>query len=131
MDIKGSMLVIGNNIVGQNNLPFNDLTKDNQDINMQYIDIDSDASTFSSSSADLLMPDHADGSATTCYRVAYAALYWGAMLQNGSRANINQVKFKLPGNTTYTNITGEVIYDAISNPIVAIPGEPGNTPYAC
>ena len=76
MDIKGSMLVIGNNIVGQDNLPFNDLTKDNQDINMQYIDIDGDASTFSSSSADLLMPDHADGSATTCYRVACNFCYW-------------------------------------------------------
>ena len=131
MDIKGSMLVIGNNIVGQDNLPFNDLTKDNQDINMQYIDIDGDTSTFSSSSADLLMPDHNDGSATTCYRVAYAALYWGAMLQNGSRANINQVKFKLPGNASYTDITGEIIYDAIVNPIIAEPGESGNTPYAC
>ena len=45
LDIKGSMLVIGNNILGKDNLPFNDLTKDNQDISMQYIDIDGDAST--------------------------------------------------------------------------------------
>ncbi|MGM5470265.1 T9SS type B sorting domain-containing protein [Flavobacteriaceae bacterium LMO-SS05] len=131
LDIRGSMLVIGNNILGKDNLPFNDLTKDNQDVSMQYIDIDGDASTFSSSSADLLLPNHADGSATTCYRVAYAALYWGAMLQNGNRTTINQVKFKLPGNASYTDITGEVIYDAIVNPIIANVGEPGNTPYAC
>ena len=84
LDVKGSMLVIGNTILGQDNLPFNDLTKDNQDISMQYIDIDGDASTFSSSSADLLLPLQPDGNATTCYRVAYAALYWGAMLQSGS-----------------------------------------------
>jgi gliding motility-associated-like protein len=131
MDLRGSMLVIGNNILGKDNLPFNDLTKDNQDVSMQYIDIDGDASTFSSSSADLLLSPHEDGSATTCYRVAYAALYWGAILQSGNRANINQVKFKLPGSTTYTDITGEVIYDAIVNPIIAETNEPGNTPYAC
>ena len=70
LDIRGSMLVIGNNILGKDNLPFNDLTKDNQDISMQYIDIDGDSSTFSSSSADLLLSAHEDGSATTCYRVA-------------------------------------------------------------
>ena len=131
IDIKGSMLVIGNNILGQDNLPFNDATKDNQDISMQYIDIDADASTFSSSSAELLLPPHEDGSATTCYRVAYAALYWGAVLQSGSRSDINKVKFKLPGASTYIDITGEVVYDAIVDPIPAETNEPNNTPYAC
>ena len=131
LDVKGSMLVIGNNILGQNNLPFNDLTKDNQDVSMQYIDIDGDNTTFSSSSADLLLSAHQDGTPTTCYRVAYAALYWAATLQSGNRANINQVKLKVPGSSTYTNITGEVIYDAIINPIIANTNEPGNTPYAC
>ena len=115
----------------RDNLTFNATNKDNQDINMQYIDIDGDASTFSSSSADLLMPAEPDGSATTCYRVAYAALYWGAVLQSGSRTDINKVKLKLPGSSTYTDITGEVIYDAIVNPIIAENNEPGNTPYAC
>ncbi|WP_409446140.1 beta strand repeat-containing protein, partial [Mariniflexile rhizosphaerae] len=131
VEVKGSMLVIGNNILGKDNLPFNDTSKDNQDISMQYIDVDSDASTFSSSAADLLLSDHEDGSATTCYRVAYAALYWGAVLQSGSRTNINQVKFKLPGSSTYNDITGEVIYDAIVSPIIAATNEQGNTPYAC
>ena len=131
IEIKGSMLVIGNNILGQDNLDFNDDTVDNQDISMQYIDIDGDASTFSSSSADLLVPPQEDGSPTTCYRVAYAALYWGAMLQSGDRTNINQVKLKLPGSTTYHDITGEIIHDAIVNPIAAEPNEPENTPYAC
>ncbi|WP_242134711.1 T9SS type B sorting domain-containing protein [Aestuariivivens marinum] len=131
VEVKGSMLVVGNTILGENNLDFNDLNRDNQDISMQYIDIDSDASTYSSSSADLSLHLQPDGSATTCYRVAYAGLYWGAILQSGSRADIDKVKFKLPGSTTYVDITGEIVYDAIVSPIPAETGEPSNTPYAC
>ncbi len=131
VEVKGSMLVIGNNILSESNQPFNDNNADNQDINMQYIDIDGDASTFSSSSADLILSDHEDGTETTCYRVAYAALYWGAFLQEGSRSDINQIKLKIPGSSTYANVTGEVVYDAIVDPIVSIANEPGNTPYAC
>ncbi|MFG6685195.1 T9SS type B sorting domain-containing protein [Mariniflexile sp. HNIBRBA6329] len=132
VDVRGSMLVIGNNILSKDNLPVNDNVSVNQSINMQYVDIDGDASTFSSSSADLILSDHKDGSATTCYRVAYAGLYWSAMLKSGeSRANITNIKLKLPGNSTYVNIGGEIIYDAIVSPIVSFNNEPGNTPYAC
>ncbi|HEX9152128.1 MAG TPA: hypothetical protein VF842_08600, partial [Flavobacterium sp.] len=133
IEMRGSMLVLGNNILGKDNSPFNDKTKSNQDISMQYIDIDSDATTFSSSSADLLVPKQKDGSPTTCYKVAYAALYWGAILKNtdGSRTNINKVKLKLPGGTTYNDVTGQVVYDAIVSPIPGNTGELPNTPYAC
>ncbi|GAA4270139.1 T9SS type B sorting domain-containing protein [Hyunsoonleella aestuarii] len=131
VEVRGSMLVVGNNIIGENNLPFNDLTRDNQDVDMRYIDIDSDASTFSSSSAEIQLPPHEDGSATDCYRVVYAGLYWAASLQSGDRSDINQVKFQLPGSSTYTDITGEIVYDAIASPIAAEASEPGNTPYAC
>lgn len=131
LNVKGSMLVIGNAIIGQDNQPFNDLSRDNQDIDMQYIDIDGDGSTFCSSSADLILQPQEDGSATTCYRVAYAALYWGAVLQSGDRSEISNVKFKLPGSSIYNDINGEIIYDAIATPIISEPGEVGNTPYAC
>ena len=127
IDIRGKMIVAGNNILGKDNLPFNDNSISNQDISMKYIDIDGDASTFSSSSADLSVPPQKDGSATTCYRVAYAALYWGAMLQSGSRTDINKIKLKLPGATTYNDINGEIIYDAVANPIIP----DANKPYAC
>ncbi|MCK0180644.1 chromophore lyase, partial [Flavobacteriaceae bacterium S0862] len=130
LNVKGSMLVIGNTILGQDNQDFNDLTQDNQDISMQYIDIDGDDSTFSSSSANLVLHPQEDGSSTICYRVAYAGLYWGAVLQNGDRSSINNIKFKLPGSNTYNDITGELIYDAIVSPIIAEDDEPGNTPYA-
>ncbi|MGE5943008.1 MAG: hypothetical protein ACM31G_01595 [Flavobacteriales bacterium] len=131
VDVRGSMLVIGNNILSSNQ-PFSESNAVNQDIDMRYVDIDGDISTFSSSSADLLLSDHQDGSETTCYRVAYAGLYWSAMLKSGeSRTNITNIKLKTPGNSTYVNIGGEIIYDAIVNPIVSYNNEPGNTPYAC
>ncbi|GAA4299861.1 hypothetical protein GCM10023163_21620 [Aestuariibaculum suncheonense] len=132
VDVRGSMLVIGNNILGQSNQNFNDNRANNQDFNMQYIDIDGDASTFSSSSADLVLSDHPDGTSTDCYRVVFAGLYWSAMLKQGeNRSNITNVKFKVPSSSTYTDISGEIIYDAIVNPISAFNNEPANTPYAC
>lgn len=132
VDVRGSMLVIGNNILGQSNQNFNDNRANNQDFSMQYIDIDGDASTFSSSSADLVLSDHPDGTSTDCYRVVFAGLYWSAMLKQGEdRSTITNVKFKVPSSSTYTNISGEIVYDAIVNPISAFNNEPANTPYAC
>lgn len=125
-ELKGNMLLVGNNILGKNNNALSDNSV-NQSTNMQYIDIDSDATTFSSSSANLKMP-----ATTTCFKIAYAGLYWGAILQvPQSRTDINKIKLKLPGNTTYTDITGELIYDAVVAPIAAGTNEPKNTPYAC
>lgn len=125
-ELKGNMLLIGNNILGKDNNALSDNSV-NQSTNMQYIDIDSDATTFSSSSANLKMP-----ATTSCFKIAYAGLYWGAILQvPQSRTDINKIKLKLPGNTTYTDITGELIYDAVVAPIAAGTNEPTNTPYAC
>ncbi|MEY2869016.1 MAG: hypothetical protein RIR01_1496, partial [Bacteroidota bacterium] len=124
--LKGDMLLIGNNILGKDNNPLSDNSL-NENTNMKYIDIDSDASTFSSSSANLKLP-----STTSCFKIAYAGLYWGAILQVPEvRTNINKIKLKLPGNTTYTDINGQLIYDAIASPIAAKTNEPTNTPYAC
>ncbi|OUR91876.1 chromophore lyase [Flavobacteriales bacterium 34_180_T64] len=131
VEVKGSMLVVGNNILGQDNLPCNDDDIDNDMVVMQYIDIDSEASTFSSSSANLVLQPHEDGTPTDCYAVAYAALYWGAVLQSGDRSNIASVKFKTPESTSYIDINGTLIYDANVSPIISEDGEPGNTPYAC
>ena len=103
-DIKGDMVLIGNNILGPSNNPiimiivvliiFED---------MQYIDIDNDPSTFSSSSADLEIPN------PNCYVLKYAGLYWGAVTK-GDQPFTN-VKFKGPTGE-YNDITGTVIFDA-------------------
>jgi gliding motility-associated-like protein len=127
-DLKGEMLLIGNNILNRDNgtgqrpnNPYNatgNTSSYNSDFTMNYIDVDSDASTFSSSSGDLTIPNPA------CFKIVYAGLYWGALLQSGSRTDINKVKLKLPTGG-YNNIVGQVIYDADPAPIG------GNKPYSC
>ncbi|WP_047546102.1 T9SS type B sorting domain-containing protein [Psychroserpens sp. Hel_I_66] len=102
-DLKGDIVLIGNNILGPNNDAFNDNTVYNHNVDMQYIDIDGDASTFSSSSADLEIPN------PNCYRIIYAGLYWGAV--NPGDEPITNVKFKGPIGG-YNDITGTIIYDA-------------------
>lgn len=102
-DLKGDIVLIGNNILGPNNNAFNNNTVFNHNVDMQYIDIDGDTSTFSSSSADLevLNPN--------CYKIIYAGLYWGAV--NPGNAPITNVKLKGPSGG-YNDISGTIIYDA-------------------
>lgn len=123
-DLKGDILLIGNNILNRDtnsadpNDPYNG-SGQNGSRDMQYIDIDGDATTYNSSSATLDVPTISDG----CYRIAYAGLYWSGILQSGSRSDIDKVKLKLPTGG-YQNITGQVIYDADPTPIT------GAKPYA-
>jgi uncharacterized repeat protein (TIGR01451 family) len=74
----------------------------NDDWDMAYVDIDGDASTFNSSSAQLVLPAGAD--------VLFAGLYWGARTNsNVSDSVLQAVKFKRPGDAGYTDITGAVV----------------------
>lgn len=107
-DLKGDIVLIGNNILGPNNNPFNNGNVYNHNVDMQYIDIDGDPTTFSSSSADLEIPN------PNCYKIIYAGLYWGAV--NPGSQPINQVKLKGPTGT-YQDITGTLIFDANGNTI--------------
>ena len=135
--IFGDIAVIGNNILSQDDKDaFNDLTVNNDDTKMRYVDIDRDTETFSSSQATLTLPDDFK-------KIAYAGLYWTATYayEKGTRKEqkgnydyrgsgerstiINQIKFKLP-NQEYQDITGEVIYDGSTDPTHAI-----NAPYVC
>lgn len=102
-DLKGDIVLIGNNILGPDNNAFNDNSVYNHNVDMMYIDIDGDATTFSSSSADLDIPN------PNCYRIIYAGLYWGAV--NPGSESITDVKFKGPVGG-YNDIQGTIIYDA-------------------
>ncbi|KQO29641.1 hypothetical protein ASF10_03800 [Flavobacterium sp. Leaf82] len=123
--LKGDMLLIGNNILNRetNNRSPKDAYNGsgyNSDFNMNYIDIDNDNTTFSSSSATLTVPKPA------CYKIVYAGLYWGAILQQNDRTGIEKVKLKLPTGG-YNDITGQIIHDANAAPI----GGDNNKAYAC
>ena len=75
----------------------------NNNYNMGYVDVDSDAATVNSSSATLTLPAGAT--------VAWAGLYWGADTSAGTggsaapnAANRGTVKFKV-GSGAYSNVT--------------------------
>ena len=112
-NLKGDMTLISNGIVNRQtnsdgpNVPYNETgnsSEYNDNLNMQYIDIDGDPSTFSSSSASLLLP------ASGCNKIVYAGLYWSATYRfnngfstspgdgdNVRENDFNQVRLKLPG----------------------------------
>ena len=117
-DVRGDIVLIGNNTLGPDNNAFNDNSVYNHNVDMRYIDIDTDASTFSSTSADLEIPN------PNCYQIIYAGLYWGAVT-NGPES-ITEVKFKGPTGG-YNDITGSIIFDSNG---VSVDG--GNSfSYAC
>ena len=130
--LKGDMLLIGNNILsvhptnvfnstgtGVNNTFPDNGSNANNDYNkssnyLVNVDVDSDVSTFNSSSANLDIPN------PTCYKIVYAGIYWGAVVA-GPTPN-DKVKFKLPGSSTYIDLTGIKVADINS-------GLSGSKPY--
>ncbi|WAC01009.1 hypothetical protein N7U66_12550 [Lacinutrix neustonica] len=136
--IYGDALVIGNNVLSKDaKEPFNDPDLTNDDIDMVFVDVDDDVSTFSSSSANLILPlNHT--------KIKYAALYWsatysyeqgfrkesdGQFLFQGKRDNkrnkINNIKLKTP-NGRYTDVIGSVIFDGARDRAFTL-----NSPYVC
>ena len=129
--VKGDMTVIANNIVnrkdyGNNpNMPYMNATKTaklNDEFEMFYIDIDSDMSTFSSSAATLYLENEENK------KIVYAGLYWSATYKYNSgikkkrnkfkafdknREEFDQIKLKLPGESKYVDIKGNIIFDGL------------------
>lgn len=127
-ELRGDITFIANNIVnrktegyetgkGKNkvwvpgkdpNDPYNDTgssSEYNDDLNMQYIDIDGDSSTFSSSSAILTVPN------PDCAKVRYAGLYWSAVYKETTRTGFDQLKFKIPGGAYQDLTADEILFD--------------------
>ncbi len=163
-NIKGDLTFISNNILNRdggtsNTEPedaYNNLSTNNNNNaetggrqnyndykNMQYIDVDADASTFSSSTANLTFPN------VDCNRIRYAGLYWSATYPSanangsydgnnytpntvavgtGRQNDFNQVRFRVPSGT-YVDITAdEVLFDGFTSADNSVRE---NSPYAC
>lgn len=119
IQVKGDIIFVSNNILnraseanpGEANTPYNG-TQNNNALWMEYIDIDADPSTFSSSSASLALDD-------ACSRVVYAGLYWASTYPNERSTDEtqafngtpriedwNEIKFRLPGGS-YIDIVAD------------------------
>ncbi|MEY8020394.1 T9SS type B sorting domain-containing protein [Muriicola sp. SD30] len=141
-NIKGDLTFIANNIVNRDGGtgstepedPYNatgNSSTYNDWLNQQYIDVDSDPTTFSSSSATFAFPN------PNCNLIRYAGLYWsatypseqaGQALGTNRQNDFNQVKLMVPGGA-YVDITADqILYDGFTS------GDPSvtqNSPYAC
>lgn len=132
-NIKGDMTIIANSILNRidkknsPNDPYNDQSIDaitNDEIDMEYIDIDTDKQTFSSSSAALFQKNEASK------KIVYAGLYWSATYKYESGYKKGQDKFvafdntrepfeeivvKFPDQKEYATIKGEIIFDGLKH----------------
>ncbi len=132
--VNGDMTIIANTIVNRTDdsnstaSPYNETTnlgKLNDEFKMNYIDTDNDASTFSSSSANLVVEN------PSSKKIVYAGLYWAATYVcnssklvkkekfkaiDANREAFDKVKIKLPNQEQYKTIAGELIFDGINMP---------------
>ena len=136
--LKGNMIVVGNSIINQGstrpaNAPFNDRTADNSQRDLEYTDVDSDSSTYNSSSARVKNPNVSSSCGLT---VKKAYLYWAAAYTKERVDNqtdpplepnkFNQVRFR-QGSGNYHAITGTVLHSDGA----AIPSGRAQSAYVC
>lgn len=132
-NIKGDMTIIANSILNRidkknsPNDPYNDQSIDaitNDEIDMEYIDIDTDKQTFSSSSAALFQKNEA------AKKIVYAGLYWSATYKyesgykkgedkfvafDNTREPFEEVLVKFPNQKEYSTVKGEIIFDGLKH----------------
>ncbi|RAJ12047.1 hypothetical protein LY08_02548, partial [Olleya aquimaris] len=116
--INGDITIIANNTISRTATGSYTAAADNHDfVDNVYVDIDSDTSTFNSSNATLVNP----APNASCLEIDKVLLYWaaadkgldvnGVETDNQPNWNYNNVKLRLPGQTSYSTITAdEVIY---------------------
>ena len=122
---KGNIFITGNNILnrkegkGDANTPYNDLIgglKLNDSQVMEYIDVDKDKKTFSSSTANVSLPKNS--------KILFAGLYWAAtypyeqgqviaqksVAKDAKRESVEEVLLKMP-REKYIPVKGEYVFD--------------------
>jgi len=101
--INGDLIILSNTNLGKfKDQPYNGPDVNNQS-DMVFIDIDNDASTFNSSSANF--------TTDACNKIVYAGLYWGTKIPSDINiSSRNEVKFKVPGGA-YQDLVADVQLD--------------------
>lgn len=130
--LKGDIIMFGNQILNRQtkqataNESYTDLgrnIKTNDDFSMEYIDVDKDKTTFSSSVASMLSPLKGK------MKIAFAGLYWTAIYpyergkiadkkfvsEDDVREPFEQVLLKLPKHKEYVPIQGKIVFDGDGN----------------
>ncbi len=126
IEVRGDIIFVGNNILNraseanptEANTAYSG-TANNNSLWMEYIDIDGDVDTFSSSSAELNLTD------ISCSKIIYAGLYWAATYPNERSTeggasfsgtnrieDWNEIKFKIPSGT-YIDLIADTATDPI------------------
>jgi len=143
--LKGNLNIVANSIITKSGNPNGNYNGNgnNNSFSSAYIDIDSDPTTFSSSSA-----DYNNGQA--CSNIKYAGLYWSATYPldgnpdaddypaTDTRPEFSSIKFKVPGGS-YVDITpssgayaSEVVFDGYPNSPTNPTSEANkDVPYVC
>jgi hypothetical protein len=95
-NVKGDFTMLGNtNLTPQ----FYTTTTNNNDASMVYVDTDSDASTFNSSSSTLLIPSE-NGSVPNCSNIVFAGLYWTGRSSSSTTFDVTKA---FPSNQAINN----------------------------
>ncbi len=134
---KGNSVLIGNTILGKHpKYAFDEIKTLNDQVPLNFVDVDEDDSTFSSSSASFTLPASAK-------KIKFAGLYWGGLYpaQSSSKRKgkrrmkydylgerdpkVNEIKLKI-NDVDYEDIIGQVIFDSKAKGPFA-----KESPYAC
>nr|WP_299071597.1 T9SS type B sorting domain-containing protein [uncultured Allomuricauda sp.] len=148
LNIKGDYTFLSNSVMNSVsdghdvNTPYNG-NGSNNSLHVEYVDIDSDPSTFNSSSSTLSVP--------ACSQIYWAGLYWAGnydverdgdhrsryesgYTDDSNHYDVTQVKLRIPGSSTYIDLQADTAADPVGEEddiIVDGYNTLPNDPYVC